>query len=80
MSEALELDADLVSRDDVIRLAGERRRYRVTGIRTTVLIPTRGQDIPADDRRRITLDLRPVSRGASARTVTLRPTDRLVVV
>lgn len=75
---ALDIDADLVSRGDVIRIPGERRRYRVASVRRYVLIPTRGQDIAADDRARLDLELYPVSRGGSSARRTFRPTDRVL--
>lgn len=77
-TEPMELDADLLSHGDIIRVPGERRRYRITRIRRYTLIPTRTQDIPADDRARLDLDLAPVSRGGSTDRRTFRPTDRLL--
>lgn len=78
MADPIDIDADLVSRGDIIRIPGERRRYRVRSIRPMVLIPRRGQDIPVDDRARIELALVPVSRGGSAHRITVRPTDRVL--
>ena len=75
----MDIDVDLVSQGDVVRIPGERRRYRVHSVRRFALIPTRRQAIPADDRARIELDLRPMSRGGSPRRQTFRPTDRILV-
>lgn len=77
----LELDVDLVELGDVIRVPGERRRYRVAGVRTIALIPTRAQEaeLDVDDRRRLELELRPVSRGGSSHRRTFRPSDRVLV-